>query len=405
MLYKLEIGNFYSICEPQVIDLVARQAVLDDDGRLCELGVGMTEKVPSVIALFGANASGKSNVIKAISFLAWFVKESFMFSPDKFLPYQRFANDDNMNEPTRLAVGFIGPSDLSQTRDACCGDCKYEYELILGGSSKQPPIVLSETLKYWPAKTRRSVHLFSRNEDGVVKASKDFELTGFSSALSKILRKNASVISTLNQLNHPIAAVFAQVASTVYSNIFMMRTEMDEENLTNLYSNEPELLKSLNREIERVDFGISEMQFFHGPQGPIAMVQHDGLTRPLPLIFESHGTRQFVKIYPLIFSALQTGGLAVIDELDLAIHPNILPEVLSWFHDKKFNPKGAQLWISAQNPALLDVLIKEEVYFTSKDKKGRTEVYGLKDIREVRRQDNYYKKYLSGIYGAVPNLG
>jgi predicted ATPase len=99
------------------------------------------------------------------------------------------------------------------------------------------------------------------------------------------------------------------------------------------------------------------------------------------------------------------GGIAVVDELDSTIHPNLLPEILRWFHNKETNPHNAQLWISGQSASLLDELDKEEVYFTEKGEKGQTKIFGLKDIEGVRRVDNFYQKYLGGVYGAVPRIG
>ncbi len=83
----------------------------------------------------------------------------------------------------------------------------------------------------------------------------------------------------------------------------------------------------------------------------------------------------------------------------------VLPEIIRWFHDTARNPRNAQLWMTCQNASLLEELVKEEVFFCEKDSRGRTTVYGLQDVQAVRRNDNYYRKYLGGVYGAVPHLG
>ncbi len=125
----------------------------------------------------------------------------------------------------------------------------------------------------------------------------------------------------------------------------------------------------------------------------------------MPWILESHGTRSFVRYFPMVHVALATGGLAVIDEMDVSIHPLVLPEIVRWFHDPARNPNRAQLWMTCHAASLLEDLAKEEVFFCEKDSRGRTNVYGLQDIRNVRRTDNRYRKYLSGVYGAVPQIG
>ncbi|MCC7530622.1 MAG: AAA family ATPase [Candidatus Melainabacteria bacterium] len=405
MLYRLEIENFYSIREPQVIDLIAGKSADDRPGRLAPIGPGLEEMAPKVIAFFGPNASGKSNVLKALSFLAWFVRESFTMSPDGMLPYSRFLHSDALSEPTRLAIFFTGPSDPEKLGQHDKHSCKYAYELVLGGDHNRPQRVISETLKYWTLETNRPVNLVHRDQNGEIKAHKHFGLAGYHTALERILRTNVSVISTLVQLRHPIATELWKTSTQFNSNILTERMDINEDAVTRIYSLNPRLLTALNKEIERIDFGIRELQLLPGANGPIVGLQHSGLNTPLLLGNESHGTRQFIRTFPLIFDALANGGLAVIDELDISIHPLILPEILSWFHDSKRNPHNAQLWMTAQNPSLLEDLTKEEIFFCEKDRRGRTSLYGLKNVQAVRRTENYYRKYLSGVYGAIPKLG
>ena len=164
-------------------------------------------------------------------------------------------------------------------------------------------------------------------------------------------------------------------------------------------------MEALNREIGRIDLGIKRMHIQQHPNGPMAYFDHEGLQQPMPWQLESHGTRTFVKYFPLLHMALDTGGVAVIDEIDISIHPLVLPEIVRWFHDEKRNPKKAQLWITCHAASLLEELLKEEVFFCEKDSQGRGSVYGLQDIQDVRRTDNRYRKYLSGAYGAVPQIG
>jgi uncharacterized protein len=125
----------------------------------------------------------------------------------------------------------------------------------------------------------------------------------------------------------------------------------------------------------------------------------------MPLLLDSHGTRSFIRISPLLLLALQSRGIAIIDELDVSIHPLILPEIVRWFCDSDRNPSDGQLWTSCHSASLLDDLSKEEVVFCEKDKNGRSRIHSLMDIGSVRRSDNLYKKYLGDTYGAVPQIG
>ena len=405
MLHRLEIGNFYSVREPQVIDLRASSHTPYGPGRTAPLWAGATERAPKVIVLFGANASGKSNVLKALSFLSWFVRESFRAAPESWMPYQRFNDEKSRDRPTHLAVHFSGPADLQRANDPDVTQCRYAYEVSLGGPGDQPPHVLSEVLKYWPPHAGRQVRLFERDEKGAVSAGKEFGLSGYRQALEKVLRPNASVISTLAQLKHPLATLLWQTAGLIQSNILIEKQEIDDVAIARYYAANPKQLELLNRDIQRIDMGVRSMRVQPGANGPIALFEHRGLATPLPVHLESHGTRLFVRIYPLLYQALETGGVAVVDELDLAIHPLVLPEMLRWFHDSERNPYDAQLWMTCNNASLLEDLVKEEILFCEKDDHGRTTVYGLRDVQAVRRSDNYYRKYLGGVYGAVPHLG
>jgi AAA15 family ATPase/GTPase len=404
VLYSLEIENFYSIRDRQVVNLLAAETAPADPERLVPIWPGSDERVPKVIALFGPNASGKSNVLRALSFLGWFARDSFIHGPDAVLPYQSFKSPESQKQPTKLSVQFAGPVDLSRVGETGVPPCKYSYEVEFGSAKGKSQQVLSETLRYWPV--RNPVVLFKRDSTGSVKANKAFGLSGFQSALENVLRPNASVISTLMQLKHPIAEVLWRAASSIISNIVIEKHEFSDDYIAQFYENSPDFVQALNEQIERIDFGISAMELQKGPAGMArAVFHHAGLSEPLALQFESHGTRQFIKTFPLIFQALKLGGIAVVDELDISIHPLVLPEVLRWFYDPHRNPHNAQLWITVQNASLLEVLIKEEVLFCEKDLSGCTSIYGLRDVNDVRRNDNYYKKYLSGVYGALPQLG
>ncbi len=121
------------------------------------------------------------------------------------------------------------------------------------------------------------------------------------------------------------------------------------------------------------------MHVLRGDSGPAAFFTHEGLAWDMPMMLQSHGTRQFIRLYPLILHALETGGVAVLDELDATMHPMLLPEILRWFHDPARNPHDAQLWMSCHNAALLDELRQEEVLLCEKDGLGRSRIFGLRD--------------------------
>lgn len=404
MLYRLEISNFYSFRQPQVIDLRVGGNVPDAPGRLDAIFAGSKERAPRVAAFLGPNASGKSNVLRALSFIVWFARDSFQLKPYAGLPCERFNDAEAAQEPVRLAIEFGGagnPLADAQKTGTENGTWRYELELVNAGNRY---VVAAENLRRRPQGKGKWSRVFERTRDGGVLAGKDFGLAGYAVVTDKV-RDNASVISTLAQFDHEPSLRLQAAAQDVITNILVDRTEAQESDAIRYYAGNAESREALNREIQRIDLGIRGMFIVQGTYGPQASFVHEGLQEPMPWALESHGTRSFVRNFPLIQEALRRGGIAVVDEIDVSIHPLVLPEIVRWFYDGERNPHGAQLWMTCHAATLLEDLMKEEVFFCEKDSHGRTSVYGLQDIQNVRRTDNRYRKYLSGVYGAIPSIG
>jgi hypothetical protein len=405
VILDLEIENFMSLRDPQRIDLTVGAAV-DGSDRVAPAWPGAADGVSKVAAFFGANASGKSTVLRALWFLAAFVKDSFQLSPDASLHCETFGDRAYEDRPTRFNISFPGPEvileDPSLDPNGRC--CRYNYELLITRKEGRR-VVLTESLYYWPTMTKRKTRLFERGPTGEVAVGKEFHVSRHRAVLKSILRDNASVVSTLAQLDHGPSQMLRRAAGQIFSNMFMEKAVVDETAMLRYYQANPQVLAAVNNDLKRIDLGIRSMMIQLGPAGPVAAFEHEGLSKAIPLNLESHGTRQFLQIYPWIRGALDSGGIAILDEMDTAIHPHVLPEILRWFYSSKSNPHGAQLWMSCQNASLLEELSKEEIFFCEKDRAGATLVYGLREIAGVRRVDNFYRKYMSGTYGAVPTIG
>jgi energy-coupling factor transporter ATP-binding protein EcfA2 len=406
MLFRLEIENFYSIRNKQVIDLVAAANAGDKFGHLAPLWPGSEERAPKVVAIFGPNASGKSTVLRSIAFLSWFVQHSFQLGDAQSLGsyYEPFISQSTINEPTRLAVHFAGPREPLAAPGAQTESCRYAYELELLLPVGSPPKVIAETLRFWPKDQGRATTLLSRTEQSV-RGSKNFPLGVQGTSIGSIMHPHASVIATLAHLRHQQAIKFRDAAARINYNLLIEKFQISDESLVGYYAKFPAVVESLNKEIQRVDLGLKRLRIEHGTKGPVALFDHDGLSMPVSLNRESHGTRTFLQVFPHIVGALEAGGIAVLDELDLALHPLLLPEIVSRFYDPEQNPHDAQLWFTCQNASLLESLSKEEILFCEKDSKGQTRIFGLNDIKAVRRDDNFYRKYLGGEFGAIPRFG
>ena len=411
MLYRAEIENFFSIAEPQVIDLRARKSVEDILGRLSPIYDGADWRCPNVVALYGPNAAGKSNVLRAIAFGSWFLSSSFSHPINQQLPYLKFATNEEIDKPTRLCFVFSGPADFHDT-PGNGSQCSYTYELVLSPRNSQTAILESSTdfvtlerLSYQPRGYGKPTTIIERRSGGMLRYVKGFMDASHEKALKAILRRDSSIISTLAQMNHDVAATFASWILNITSNIFDVRVQGDDVDATRWYASNPKAFNELQEIGKRIDLGIEQIVFDLSAIEPQLKFRHSGLDHEIKLQMESHGTREFIRLFPWIQLALDQGSIAIIDDIDTGLHPVILAEVLRWFSDRNRNPHGAQLWMTCHSTSLMNELVKEGIVFCDKDSKGRTAVYRLSDIEGVRRSENFFGKYMGGEYGAVPNLG
>ncbi|TAL26942.1 MAG: hypothetical protein EPN97_18420 [Alphaproteobacteria bacterium] len=408
MIYKLEIENFYSIRDRQVLDLSIAPNVQDPDGRYAPIFKGSELRVPKVVALYGANASGKTTVLRALEFVISMVRDSAQRTTPGF-NCERFNDVESQSRPISLAIEFGGVMNftpevfkkLEAAEDVEYGI--YRYEISIEVKEGRAERIASEALRQKPAGTGKWQRVFERDINGRVKDSRSFPLSGYQHLLNT-LRPNVSVLSSFAMFQHPTATLFVQLAQKVLVQVGTAHNENDQP-VINYLVHQPEVLSKLNQELSRIDVGVEGMRFQDTPAGPIPMFKHFGLQYEMPWLLESHGTRAFIKMFPAILATLSQGGIFVIDEFDVSIHPLVLPEILRWFHTKESrNPFDAQIWFTCHSVSLLDELNKEEIVICEKDRQGRTAVFSLMDVK-VRRDDNHYRKYLSGAYGGVPQIG
>ena len=409
MLYRLEVENFFSIRDAQVLDLIVAPNVPDPDGRFAPIFDGAELRAPKVVALYGANASGKTTILKALSFLFQFVANSSQRVVPGFFTCERFNDEESRSRPIRLAVELGGIMHLNQdvlaraSRGEPVETGTYRYELELACENGAPARVMSEALRQRPNGQGKWQRIFERDENRNVKDSKIFSLTGFHHLLNT-LNPNVSIISSFALFQHPGAILFAE---EVRKSTFLLgpAPAIQDQALINYLASHPTVLDELNKELRRIDVGVEAMKFIESPNGPQAFFTHSGLEVDMPWLLESHGTHSFIKIFPAIAEALKTGSICAIDEFDSSIHPLVLPEVINWFYGiSGRNPYDGQLWFTCHSASLLDDLNKEEIVICEKDRLGRTALHSLMDVK-VRRDDNHYKKYLSGAYGGVPQIG
>lgn len=406
MIYKIEIENFGSIKERQVIELDVPASLSDLDNRLADIFPGAGRKAPKVIAVFGANASGKSTLLKALDVLTRFPSYHPMQVPGGFV-FDSFLGEKILGQPIFLAIELGGVVDLSPPPGADIQYCVYRYELQFDWAGNNQYVVGEENLYQKPAGVSRWRRMFERRK-GQVKGpteTKIFPLAGYAAIIDK-LPVNASLIATLAEFQHGPSSVLVEASRRALRRIEILPPDQLQYDLVNYLGSNPDVLTNLNSEIRMIDVGLESMRIEQSTAGPIALFKHDGLARELSWPLESHGTRSFLTIYPMLAKVLSEGGVAIIDELDAQLHPVLLTHIVEWFHGRgNRNPHDAQLWFTSHNASVLNDLTKEEILICEKDGEGKTEIYSLTEVAGVKRSENFYAKYLGGVYGGVPQLG
>jgi uncharacterized protein len=398
MLLRFEVENFGSIRDRQVMDLRLPNTSPDLPERFAHPLGDRDVRVPKVSAIFGPNASGKTTIISALSFVEWFVGNSFRLGLSQEIPANPFGLFSSSED---ILTCFL--VELAIRHSQAEVPRIYKYELKIGHSLKENFVAYEKLSSSPHGKFRTLFERHGNHTESVVKVFKGFGVEPNDPRLS--VRTNVSVISSLAQFAHPFSTCLIKHLSTITSNVFIVKNENKEDVSTESYVVDQRILEKLNHAIKIVDLGIESVVLAELQGRKMPFFSHANFKHPFTYFFESQGTKNFYYLFPYIARALLDGGIALMDEIDSDIHPMLMPEIIRWFHDPVENPHGAQLIMSCHNATLLEYLEKEEVWFTEKDQTGATSLYPLRDISGVRRDANIYKKYLGGTFGAVPRIG
>ena len=401
MIHKFAAKNFFSIKDSGADFEVNRNAP-DTTGYTKDLN----RRVSKIMTLIGPNASGKTNILKILPFLQYFIVASFNLKPDEEIPYEPFLFTSKKDDPTELSVLFS------------CKEILYEYTLKLN-----PIQVLSEKLRKYNIKTKQFSILFDRlwnkTKDDYYSNLTNFKIpTKVANIIKK--RKNASVISIAAQIDHKLSTEIIAYWSAFESNVMMLgkhdHFELSDE-AARYYFEHPEAKKLAEDLLTRFDLGLTKLQIEKhisksesGKQKifytPLGFHKGEKKNYPLPFFYESHGTKCLFSLLSQITSVLLNGGIAILDEFDADLHPHMLPELIDLFTSEELNPKNAQLIFSTHHHEILNKLDKYQIILIEKNQEtGITEAWRLDTLgSSVRMDDNYYSKYITGVYGGVPEL-
>lgn len=394
MLISLCFKNFYSFAEETKIDFtVGKQpAASGFDITLPE------RRLNKVIAVVGANGAGKTQLIKPLAFLSWFVTSSFLGQEsEQDIPYRPHAL--HADEPTEFTLHF-----LLQGQE-------YRYQLLL-----QRLRVVSEILS---VKTSSQFsYLFKRQKSEYGFTFKDQGFP-FPAKLAQGLRDNASVLAAAYAYDIEQAKPFIDYVRGLVGNVVAMgRSPFRSVELFRVaesYQADEKLRDRMVQALKEFDLGLSDIQIERiertGNDGqpevmylPFGLHENEqGQSFKLPFFEESNGTQSAFVVLEKVLQVLNNGGMAVIDELDNDLHPHLIPKILDWFRFEHTNPYQAQLLFTCHTPEVLNRLQKHQVYLCEKQQHCST-AWRLDEVVGLRADDNLYAKYMAGALGAVPEV-
>jgi uncharacterized protein len=406
MLVDFTIKNYRSFKNESLFSMVAEKKKEDIPGNLFNISEDSDISLLKTAVVYGANASGKSNLLLAFDTLKNFILNSTDLKLDQEIPYYKpFLLDvETRNQPMLFEIEFITAEPM-----------RYRYSVEFDKTQ-----IISEKLIFFPEKNGRN--LFER--DGVTgKYSWGRDLKGKKESLTGEVLKNVLFLSKAannNESDERLRAIYRYFRTN-----FMFHTSADssrtEVYLTSLKMNDLSqkgFNESLIEFLKSADLGISSVRVRKEKtindlstkvdigHRVFSRTNETGEDHFFQLQDESAGTIKMFDLAGKIIDTLQKGNVLIIDELDSSFHPLMSEYILSIFNDPVKNPKNAQLIVATHDAYLLDSekLRRDQIWFVEKDKYGASNLYSLDEFEksEVRKNVPFDRWYLSGRFGALP---
>ncbi len=419
MLIEFTVGNYRSFKEPVTLSMVATRLVADSKNKeIDDNNIFKIDKNISLLksaAIYGANASGKSNIALALQFMKSFMLNSSREtqSTDEIAVEPFLLSTETENEPSLFEIVFFFNGQ------------RYRYGFE--ATTKQ---IVSEWLYYVP-KTKETV-LFNRDLTAI-KSSKVFGANG----IEKITRRNALFLSVSAQFNVGIAEKilafikksinlisgldesyfaysFGCIAEGPHQNEILnfiknldlginnIRVSQSEITMDNLPQELPEKVRQMI--VDRGDGTAISVRTSHckfSPDGTHTSIVDFELSE-----HESEGTQKIFALAGPIINTLKTGDTLIVDELDAKLHPLLSLAIIKLFNSSTSNPNNAQLIFMTHDTNLLSnkIFRRDQIWFTEKNRYGATALYSLAEYN-IRSDASFESDYIKGKYGAVPYIG
>ncbi len=397
MLCQFSVKNYKSIRDEITLNM---EALDIDEHRETLIEMNDGESYLPLAVIYGANGSGKSNVLEAMSVLiSKIVRPVEVMADKEEISYCRkllavpFAfTEDTKKSPTEFELFFH--TDLAE----------YRYQLHL-----MKDVVMYESLSRRKCNTEEEdiETLFERSCDGKIILASDLKRLEISAEISETLpllsylgftyRKNTVVNDIFKWLENKVR--FCNEGKLPHA-LRMMRDEKIKQLV----------LQMMNEiDIDIVDFWVEEK----GNSFEV-YVTHvvDEIKVELMLQDESSGVQKIFEMLPFVVRSLADGEVLVVDELDVRMHPVLLRYIIQLYSDKNSNPHGTQLIFTSNELSTMseEVFRRDEIWFVAKGKLQETKLYSLVEFKVLDDEGmldkgKYNQKYLEGKYGAVPCVG
>jgi|LakMenEpi03Aug12_release.lakeMendotaPanAssembly.Ray.scaffolds.fasta_scaffold99075_2 AAA15 family ATPase/GTPase len=418
MLIEFSVGNYRSFKDVVTLSMVAADEATGND-ELDKNNVFKVNQNFSLLksaAIYGANASGKSNLILALYFMQSFVINSSKLQITDKINLEKFRlSSETEDKPSFFKIVFHLDNKI------------YEYSFEVTQER-----VISEGLSCTP-KTRKT-NIFSREKDKI-KYSKSL-LKG--KDVKDLTKKNTLFLSIAAQFNDPLAGKillwFSRlkiISGSQFENlrqlsldylsrepnlkneiVFLikkldlsikdMSVEVGRTSLDNFHKDIPDRVK--NKEFRLDNYIYNSIETYHEKydlEGRIIGLESFQMNK-----HESRGTQKIFALLAPVLSALKKSEVLIIDELDSLLHPLMAIAIIGLFNSKITNPKNAQLIFATHDVNLLSnqLFRRDQIWFTEKNRQEATDLYSLVEF-DIDNNASFEQDYIQGRYGAIPFIG
>ena len=411
MLIQFNFKNFKSFRDEATLDLSAAKMTEFSD-RVVSEG---NDKILPMAAIYGANASGKSNIYNAFGYMADYVIESFKYGDEeeKFEKYRPtpFLFDSVSNDAeSSFEVYFTIPGDKAEKT--------YNYGFCVDrhGVTEEWLNVKAKTARKYASVFYRSTEEDTLDLSGLPKSSRDnIQVALEKQVLIVSLGAKLKVNKCKDIRDWFMANEFADFGDP-FTNFFLSRRlpkgfvddNSVQKKVIEYFASFDEHIKDF--EIEKLPHDADSKEETYKISSLHKKIDSDTFAA-IPLSMESAGTLKMFALYPELQDVLEKGSVFFIDELNARLHPLLVRNFLLTFLNPEINTRHAQLIFTTHDTWQLSnqLLRRDEVWFTEKDELGISKLYSLADFVDesgarIRKDESYEKNYLIGKYGAIPTL-